>query len=500
MQPLHDNDLDRISREAADRFEVDSGASGWAHLEKRLDEELPQKKKKRRFLFWLLFITLTTGGAVTALLTYRPATPLAKNASSIAPKADNTDGQEYQATQNPDAGKPAYSRSQPSVDQVPAASGTSSKINTNGRIEPAPAGTSASTPDKNSGQAVTKPGDAKKQKLTNTAGVHRNPLTMNYATIPPVNAGKNKTSSTRSSRGKGKQQQTSTDRYKRAGDPVQGSKTALDAPIPAEDRSTAAEPVEGDQNTATTTPPANDPPATAKAENKLPASPVDSVKDQVQQPVKKQDRKKNEIKQPFEIGLVAGPDKSAVSFGPLYKTGYILGLQLGYRLSNHWSVNTGVLYTKKYYQADSQYFHYKSNWGNWPLKDVEGNCSMWEIPVNVRYDVSYNEKRRWFVSTGLSTYLMDKENYTLNYTSWSGNPYPVPLNTDSNSNYLFSIWNLSLGFERSLGRNFSIQAEPYLRVPLKGLGTGSMRMNSYGIFFTLKYKPSFHSKKPDNRK
>jgi hypothetical protein len=196
---------------------------------------------------------------------------------------------------------------------------------------------------------------------------------------------------------------------------------------------------------------------------------------------------------------MAGPDKSVVAFGPLYKTGYNFGLQIGYRFSNRWSVNTGIIYTKKYYQADSQYFHYKYQ-GNWELDKVDGNCSMWEIPVNVRYDVSFNDKRRWFVSTGLSTYLMDKEYYTLHYISPSGNPYPYPLNSDSNSTYLFSILNLSAGMERSLGKHFSIQAEPYLKIPLQGLGKGDMRMDSYGILFTLKYKPTFKTKKSINNK
>jgi hypothetical protein len=54
--------------------------------------------------------------------------------------------------------------------------------------------------------------------------------------------------------------------------------------------------------------------------------------------------------------------------------------------------------------------------------------------------------------------------------------------------------------ERSLGKHFSIQAEPYLKVPLKGLGIGNIRMDSYGILFTLKYKPTFNAKKSINKK
>lgn len=197
---------------------------------------------------------------------------------------------------------------------------------------------------------------------------------------------------------------------------------------------------------------------------------------------------------------MAGPDMSTVSFGPLYKPGYNFGLQAGYRFSNRWSVNAGVIYTKKFYKADSTQFHYKDNpWPSRTVNNVEGSCSMWDIPVNVRYDFVYSSKRRWFVSTGLSTYLMDKENYDM-YYRWNGGPvYTQPLNSDSNSNYLFSIWNLSVGMERSLGKRFSLQAEPYLKVPLTGLGKGSMRMDSYGILFTLKYKPFFNTKRADKK-
>ena len=117
------------------------------------------------------------------------------------------------------------------------------------------------------------------------------------------------------------------------------------------------------------------------------------------------------------------------------------------------------------------------------------------------YVVSLNEKRRWFVSTGLSTYLMDTEDYLLYYgNNWNNYITETPVNSDDNSNYIFSIVNLSAGMERSLSKRFSLQAEPYLKIPLKGLGMGSMRMTSYGILFTLKYKPQFNFKRSDTRK
>jgi hypothetical protein len=482
-------------------------------------QELPQKKKRRRFLFWLFFITVTTGGALIGILKYTPVTPLANNASRVVTPVDqhaplqnndlenaNTTGT-VKSNQVPANHSTAGTPEQPSqtttiqqpvtARQEPITTATSQQQTTAGNKQSVPATVLATTPGKN----ITKPAvrttntklkPASKEPVGDKA-VDKAPLTLNYATITPGNPGKDRISTKPSKRKAGRQQRITAGKNNQYVNPVPDNNIVSDAKITA-DQNTNGQPVDNNKDQATAQA-VNDAPVDSLKKSNTVAPPVaDSTQTPVQEAVKKEGGKKDKIKQPLELGLMAGPDISTVSFGPSYKTGYNFGLQVGYRFSNRWSVNTGIIYTKKFYQADSQYFHYK-NPGNWNLDKVEGNCTMWEIPLNVRYDVSFNDKRRWFVSTGLSTYLMDKEYYTLNYISWSGTPYPYELPSDSNSTYLFSIVNLSAGMERSLGKRFSIQAEPYLKIPLKGLGTGSMRMDSYGILFTLKYKPTFNTKK-----
>lgn len=448
MYPLHDDNLDHLSREAAEHFEVEPRASGWAHLENRLDKELPQKKKRRRFLFWLFFITATTGGALAGIMKYKPVTPLANNVPGVVSPAEKI---------------------------APLPNNYAADSNTAGTVKNNRTAGSYSTPV----ASLREP------------GVERSPLTLNYGTITPGNPGKDTRHLIKPAKRKpGQAQRTNAGKNNQSFNPVQDNNTVSDIRVTDNDQNTNGEPAAPIKNPVTAQP-ANGTLVDPIKDNKAVVSPVaDSAKTPAGETVKKEKaQKKDKTKQPLELGLVAGPDMSTVAFGPLYKTGYNFGLQIGFRFSNRWSVNTGVIYTKRFYKADGQYFHYKTPW---ELDKVEGNCSMWEIPLNVRYDVSFNDKRRWFISTGLSTYLMDKENYMMHYMSIA-NPYPM--NSDSNSSYLFSIWNLSAGMERSLGKHFSIQAEPYLKVPLKGLGKGSMRMDSYGILFTLKYKPTFNAKK-----
>ena len=175
--------------------------------------------------------------------------------------------------------------------------------------------------------------------------------------------------------------------------------------------------------------------------------------------------------------------------------GLNFGLQVGYRLSNHWSLNTGLIYNKKNYTADGKDFNApKHYWTTYfDLNKVEGNCSMFDIPLNVRYDFNTGDKRRYFVSTGLTSYLMRHQGYDY-YITNNGVNQKIPWSTDSSMNYAFSVLNLSAGYERNLSKQFSFQVEPYLKIPLTGVGFGNMKLESYGIYFSVKYKPQLHKK------
>jgi hypothetical protein len=109
---------------------------------------------------------------------------------------------------------------------------------------------------------------------------------------------------------------------------------------------------------------------------------------------------------------------------------------------------------------------------------------MWEIPINVRYTFNPDGKTKWFATAGFSTYLMTSERYNYVYeksaggTSW---PENGSKNIDSSSRYPFSIVNLTVGFEQRLGKVGNLRIEPYLRIPLTGMGTGKLPIMSTGI-------------------
>ena len=192
------------------------------------------------------------------------------------------------------------------------------------------------------------------------------------------------------------------------------------------------------------------------------------------------------ITRPLHIGLLFAPDISNVASTLPTKLSTSIGITFGYQLSRNLSVNTGLLYTLKNYVAKG--YDFKNDiWGPY-LDHVVGNCNMFEIPLTLRYDFGRIGKASFFVNGGFSSYLMRKESYTYHFKDSS--TFDSTYNT--NKNYLFSIFSLSAGVEESLGKNLSIQAEPFVKLPLSGIGYGNIQLSSYGINFTLRYSPAMH--------
>jgi hypothetical protein len=183
------------------------------------------------------------------------------------------------------------------------------------------------------------------------------------------------------------------------------------------------------------------------------------------------------------IGFLAGPDLSTVAFQSVKNLGFSLGLTVGFRFNNRLSVETGFIWDKKYYYSDGA--HYKNQSTAYDIVDVNGNCYMFEIPVTLRYDFSLSKNNRFFAKAGLSSYMMRKQNYSytgesngMQYT-WTAQPNYTAMN------YLFSTVHLSAGYEFSLSRKTKIQIEPYMKIPLEGIGVGKMLISSAGIYFGI---------------
>ncbi|HEV3221572.1 MAG TPA: outer membrane beta-barrel protein [Puia sp.] len=189
----------------------------------------------------------------------------------------------------------------------------------------------------------------------------------------------------------------------------------------------------------------------------------------------------------FYVGLIAGPDLSTVKFQSVKQPGFSLGVLAGYRISKRFSIETGLLWDKKYYYSNGDYFN-KSHTNippNSKISSVTGNCNMFEIPINLRYDFATKNNYGFFVKAGLSSYLMKKENYSIIMEQWAAYPYDSTYKNASNN--IFSVLQLSGGYEHTIGAKTNIWIEPYLKIPLQGIGIGNMPIMSAGFYIGISY-------------
>ena len=202
--------------------------------------------------------------------------------------------------------------------------------------------------------------------------------------------------------------------------------------------------------------------------------------------------KRNKKASPFYFLASAGADIGSVkifsfknsSLAPRY------GLGFGYQLSNKLSAQTGFYISRKKYIAGPDDYHPKqgSYWNMVSIIKVNANCLVYEIPLAARYNFIRKKTATYYATTGLSSYIMKREDYNYYYTR---NNVPAQSAwTYKGNKKFFSIITLSAGVEKKINNKFSIQAEPSVGIPIAGVGDGQVKIFSSALQVGLKYQPS----------
>jgi hypothetical protein len=207
--------------------------------------------------------------------------------------------------------------------------------------------------------------------------------------------------------------------------------------------------------------------------------------------VSKKNKKTGGFGNRLGISVSVGPDVSFVRAKDMGQMSPNYGAGLSYKLSNRLTVQSGFYVTNKIYNADSaDYTPPKEFWNYYKtLDEVFANCKVYEIPVLLTYNFKTVKKHNWFATTGLSSFLMNTETYTYYYTNTTGD-YTNKTYTLTNQNkHYFAVLTLSGGYRYNINKRFSLDASPYLKLPLAGIGYGKVKLNSAGALFSLTVKP-----------
>ncbi len=442
-----DSELDRLSREAAGRYET-PGNANWRALSEELDKIMPEEKKKRRFLFWWILPGLLAGGAITYGIIHRdsnPTTAIEKNIPAVSTDRSN----------EPSTAQANHEKvNEPGISQTDKAT-----------ITPAEKTVTVTTPQvKESSTALLSEGKTGVNILSSKKGKNT--------------TGLNNTKSVA----------RSTDKVEAGSVPVQSAVINPETSKPVEQPIVIKEQKEVTKENN----------ETEKKEQANLTTPAKTEKEPAtEESVIKEDKKpvqKNSLPargKGWSFGLLAGVDKSTVKFKYGYKPGINLGLEIAYHFNDTWAVKTGGIYTQKNYKlAGEDFTAPKGSWASYyKLDQVEGFCRMWEVPLLVSYTLhnNPNSKKSVTLNTGLSSYFMTKEDYDY-YYYYNSAPASRNFSYNSTDTHVLSIVHLSAGFENRLSNTMSLLVEPYAKIPLGGVGFGSIRLSSFGLNFSVQYR------------
>lgn len=192
-------------------------------------------------------------------------------------------------------------------------------------------------------------------------------------------------------------------------------------------------------------------------------------------------------KLPISLALAAGPDFNSTTAAVGGKTNVAFGLGIGIALSKKWSIQTGLNYGHKNYDANGSNYTFNNPNTKNIITTVNAACEVIEIPLRASLNVIENQKRSIEINAGLSSYFMLKENYVYKYTPESGRADRLVEAVNENQ-HILSVVDLSATYHIKLkNKKLAFGIEPYVKIPLSGIGEGRVPLKSSGIALKLRY-------------
>jgi hypothetical protein len=463
-------EIDDKAREAAGLHHPTYHADAWGKMEKLLDVHMPQKKeKKRRFIFWWILPLFIGGATIMIWQPWKGDKPIAKGDSNL--------------------------------------SGTTSDLNATG------INTSSKEEDKMNGSTNTNPTpdldnntstiDSKDKKGTTTEA----PKTITKSLVITL------------------KQDNHSNIFTAATNKIITGSSVTNQVVNKQIKSNIPEQTSGNQNTVANTtnsnetaPEKND---VVVSENKpgatlntiynnspLAATGTRNNTDKKEQPVvetpvtaepvatveKKEKPSSVKKKKPnsFFLTFSAGPDVSFVTGNKTGTSQITGGAGIGYSIKDKIVLRTGFYSGHKVYSAAGDSYHGTTAFYQYYpyLEKVNADCKVYEIPFSVIFNFAKRKKHNFFTSAGVSSLLMKKENYDYFYKyTATGTTHEKSWSVSNENKHYFSVLTLSGGYQHSLGKKMIFMAEPYIKMPLSGVGAGKVKMGSTGVLFTVGIKP-----------
>jgi hypothetical protein len=162
------------------------------------------------------------------------------------------------------------------------------------------------------------------------------------------------------------------------------------------------------------------------------------------------------------------------------------------------SIETGIKYSKRYYEIDGQDELSKSRLPGTDesigrLESAEIDSWFLEVPLNVKYRYPLSLKTHWITSIGFSSLIYSRQIFEYNYVYDNGSNQNLTIASQHESNQIRSssgLMNISIGLSRQLRKTKTMEAALYYQHGLGNMGLERTNVNHIGVrgtyWFTLR--------------
>jgi hypothetical protein len=509
MLNLSDKDLDRLSQEAAQQHEPGDivGPRSWEKLETRLDRDLGKVNPNparaiRRLPYYYAPALLVILGVSYYLV--RLNSKSHKGVSSASPPLSVT----QPAATNPL--KPIRSSSNPvpsdKTNSTPTA--PSNTIQYPGTADASPKTPAATARPDGSGPSAAHPDES---TTASPAGVSRNPLSPNHTSTPSLYHDKNSSltstnltnanipfnSRHRHNKPTGSNPNKAADGSFTdiaSGQPITTNNNGIQGTSAGSAAGTPAARSPRDPTYSTVRGPVRLAHGGFISDSALRAINLSTIR----QPIR--DRVLH-INRSLVFGIVGGPDYASVNSLSGQRPGSTIGATVDYQFVNHLYIGTGLLFTRKIFNAFPQDYrvpdsYYRQNGMAMGVNIIKGSFTMLEVPLNLRWDFNTSDNSLFFVGVGASSYLFTRQNCFYYYNFYNPPTQDSKKITYSNQpGDLFASINFSAGAEFGISNSLSVLFGGYVKTPTRGIGFGQVDLTSVGLTFGLRYAPVISRKR-----
>ena len=181
----------------------------------------------------------------------------------------------------------------------------------------------------------------------------------------------------------------------------------------------------------------------------------------------------------YALTVIGATELNGVNSFQQTRSGSNFGALFSAEIINRLTISSGASYSIKPYNSLYSSYHTDHYFYVDP-SNVQADCKVLDIPLNFDYRIFNDYQNKISIGTGLSSYIMLHENYLFNYPAGSGInqfSYTVP-NTNK---YFFGVINFQATYLRQINSKFGISLQPYLKLPLAGIGAGQVNLQTTGL-------------------